>query len=222
MRPTSLILGVVAALLITAPAGAREYSVWGGCGGGAELLKPAKVDRCTHDTGYALYVDQINWSTYGDATATGTGAAYTNICQPSCGFGVWRGAGAAAVTLSRPQACGDRSLYTHGVIELQTAYEGRTVFEETYPCKLVVRRCTGSVRNGALRGIAQRATTCAKAKAVVRRWAKAAGYQVRRYTRPSVRVGAYRCRRFALGHHQLLITCRAPGSRFVRFRAIRS
>jgi hypothetical protein len=86
----------------------------------------------------------------------------------------------------------------------------------------VVRRCTGSVRNGALRGIAQRATTCAKAKVLVRRWAKAAGYQVRRYTRPSVRVGHYRCGRFALGHHQLLITCRAPGSRFVRFRAIRS
>jgi hypothetical protein len=56
----------------------------------------------------------------------------------------------------------------------------------------------------------------------VRRWATAAGYQARRYTRPSVRVGAYRCRRFALGRHQLLVTCKATGRRYVRFRAIRS
>jgi hypothetical protein len=222
MRPTSLILGAVVALTIAAPAGARDYSVWGGCGGGAEMLKPSKVDRCTRDTGYALYVDRIGWTAFGDATATGSGAAYTNVCQPSCGFGVWRGAGPATVTLSRPQACGDRRLYTHGVIQLEIAYEGRTTFEESYPCKLVVRRCKGSLRNGALRGIAQRAGTCAKAKAVVRRWAKAAGYQSRRYTRASVRIGPYRCRRFALGRHQLLVTCRAPGRRFVRFRGVRS
>jgi hypothetical protein len=222
MRPVLLIVCAVGALALAAPAGAREYSVWGGCGGGAELLKPAKVDRCSRDTGYALYVDHLSWSAFGDATATGAGTAYTNVCDPSCGFGVWQGSGSAAVTLSRPRACGDRRLYSHGLIVLQTAYEGRTVFEEDYPCKLVVRRCAGSVRGGALRGIAQRAITCVKARAIVRRWAAAAGYQVRRYTRPSVRVGGYRCRRFALGHHQLLITCRASASRYVRFRAIRS
>jgi hypothetical protein len=44
----------------------------------------------------------------------------------------------------------------------------------------------------------------------------------RRYTRPSVKVGAYRCRRFALEHHQLLVTCKASAQRLVRFRAVRS
>lgn len=223
MRPLPIVLGVLAALAVgAAPASARQNSVWGGCGGGSELVKPARVDRCTRDTGYALYVDAISWSAFGGDTASGLGGAYTNPCSSSCAYGVWYGAGAASVTLSAPKRCGDRLVYTHGLIQLQTPHEGRTVFEEAYPCKLVVRRCTGSERAGALRSIAQRATTCAAAHRIVRRWAKAAGYQARRYTRPSVRVGAYRCRRFALGKHQLLITCRASARRYVRFRAIRS
>ena len=103
--------------------------------------------------------------------------------------------GSASVTLSLPKSCGDRRIYTHGVIQLQDAYDGRTVFEEDYPCKLVVRQCAGSVRGGALRGIAQRAITCAKAKAIVRagRVPRLSG---RTYTRPSVRVSPYPCRRF--------------------------
>ena len=222
MRPTSLLLGALAALTIAAPAGAGEHNVWGGCAGGAELVKPAKVDRCARDTSYALYVDQIAWSQFGGATATGLGTVYTNVCQPSCGYGVWRSGGSAAVTLSNPKPCGDRRLYTHGLIQLETAYEGRTVFEEDYPCKLVVRNCTGGVLHGALRGIAQRALTCAKAKTVVKRWATAAGYRVRSTTRRSVRVGAFRCTRAALANHQLQVTCTASSSRLVRFRAVRS
>ena len=222
MRPTSLILGAVAALLVAAPAGAREYGVWAGCGGGAELLKPARVDHCARDVTYSLYVDRIEWASFGDDQSTGTGTAYVNPCDVSCEYGVWRAIGSASVTLSRPKACGDRRIYTHGLIQLQTAYAGRTVFEEDLPCRQVVRRCAGSVRGGALRAIAQRATTCAKAKATVRRWATAAGYGVRRFTRPSVRVGPYRCRRFALEHHELLVTCKATAQRYVRFRAIRS
>jgi hypothetical protein len=85
----------------------------------------------------------------------------------------------------------------------------------------VVRRCNGGVLGGSLRAIDQRAITCAKAKAIVRRWATAAGYRVRRSTRASVRVGAYRCRRAAAANHQLLVTCTASASRLVRFRAIR-
>ncbi len=222
MRPTSLLLGAVAALVLAAPAGAREYSVWGGCAGGAELLKPEKVEHCSRDVTYSLYADGVRWASFGDDEATGIGTAYVNPCDVSCAYGVWRANGSASVTLSRPKSCGDRRIYTHGVIQLQDAYDGRTVFEEDYPCKLVVRQCAGSVRGGALRGIAQRAITCAKAKAIVRRWASAAGYQVRTYTRPSVRVGPYHCRRFSLGNHQLLITCKASARRYVRFRAIRS
>jgi hypothetical protein len=223
VRPTPLILGAVAALLIAAaPAGAREYSVWAGCGGGAELLKPAKVEHCDHDVSYSLYADRIQWASFGDDQATGIGTAYVNPCDVSCDYGVWSANGSASVTLSHPKACGDRRIYTHGLIQLESPYEGRTVFEESYSCKQVVRTCRGSVRGGALRSIAQRATTCAKAKTIVSRWATAAGYGVRRDTRPSVKVGAYRCRRFALKHHQLLVTCKASAQRFVRFRAVRS
>jgi hypothetical protein len=38
----------------------------------------------------------------------------------------------------------------------------------------------------------------------------------------SVRIGAYRCRRFALKQHQLLVTCKASARRYVRFRAVRN
>jgi hypothetical protein len=223
VRPTPLILGAVAALLIVAaPAGAREYSVWAGCGGGSELLKPAKVEHCDRDVSYSLYADRIEWASFGDDEATGIGTAYVNPCDVSCGYGVWSAKGPASVTLSRPKACGDRRVYTHGLIQLESAYEGRMVFEESYPCRQVVRTCSGSVRGGALRSIAQRATTCAKARTIVGRWATAAGYGVRRYTRASVKVGPYRCRRFALEHHQLVVTCKASAQRFVRFRAVRS
>lgn len=223
MRPTSLFIAALAVLLLAAaPAGASAAGVWGGCGGGADLTKPAKVQHCTRDVSYSLYIDNVQWAAFGGDQATGIGTAYVNPCDVSCQYGVWYPNGSASVTLSRPKACGDRRIYTHGLVQLQTAYEGRTVFEESYPCKQVVRPCAGSVRNGALRAIAQRATTCAKAKAVVSGWARAAGYQVRRYTRPSVRVGAYRCKRYALRHHQLLVTCKASARRYVRFRAIRS
>src|SRR2546423_7537275 len=144
MRRTSLIAGLLAALAVAVPAGAREYDVWGGCGGRAELLRPAKVDHCTRDTTYAMYADNIAWSSFGDATATGIGTAYVNVCEPSCGYGVWQGSGPASVTLSRPRPCGDRRIYTHGLIQLQAPYEGRSVFEEDYPCTQVVRSCTGS------------------------------------------------------------------------------
>jgi hypothetical protein len=223
MRPTSLIAAAGAALLVLAAgAQARPAVVWGGCGGGAGVTKPAKVQHCTRDVAYSLYADNVAWAAFGGDRATGIGTAYVNPCDVSCAYGVWYPSGSASVTLSRPKACGDRRIYTHGLVQLQTAYEGRTVFEESYPCKQVVRPCAGSVRNGALRGIAQRATTCAKAKRIVSGWAKAAGYQVGRYTRPSVRVGAYRCKRYALKHHQLLVTCKASARRYVRFRAIRS
>jgi hypothetical protein len=223
MRPTSLLLAAIAALLVlaAAPAGAGAAGVWGGCGGGEDLTKPVKVQHCTRDVSYSLYVDRVEWAAFGGDQATGIGTAYVNPCDVSCQYGVWYPNGSASVTLSRPKACGDRRIYTHGLIQLQAGYEGRTVFEENYPCKQVVRSCAGSVRNGALRGIAQRATTCAKAKGVVRGWARAAGYQVRRTTRASVRVGAYRCRRQALKHHQLQVTCNASARRLVRFRAIR-
>jgi hypothetical protein len=223
MRPTSLFVAAVAVLLVVAaPAGAGAAGVWGGCGGDEDLTKPVKVQHCTRDVSYSLYVDNTQWAAFGGDQATGIGTAYVNPCDVSCDYGVWYRNGSASVTLSRPKACGDRRIYTHGLIQLQTPYEGRTVFEETYPCKQVVRSCVGSVRDGALRGIAQRATTCAKAKAVVSGWARAAGYQVRRSTRRSVRVGAYRCRRVALKHHQLQVTCKASARRLVRFRAVRS
>jgi len=90
VRPTPLIVGTVAALLIAAaPAGAREYSVWAGCRGGAELLKPAKVEHCGHDVSYSLYADRIQWASFGDDQATGIGTAYVNPCDVSCDYGVW-------------------------------------------------------------------------------------------------------------------------------------
>lgn len=215
MRPTTaLILGVLCALLLTVPAGAREYAVWGGCAGGAELLKPLKVQHCSRDVTYSLYVDRLQWAAFGDAEATGTGVAYVNPCDVSCGYGVWQGAGSASVTLSRPRACGDRLLYTHGLIQLQDAYDGRTAFEEDYPCELVVRRCGARLYGGALRAIAQRATTCTKATRVARAWVRAAGYRVLARPRASVSVGAYRCRRSGTS-----VACRASGKRLVTFRA---
>ena len=215
MRLTTLLLGVLCALLFAAPAGARGYAVWGGCAGGAELLKPIKLQHCSRDVRYSLYVDGVQWATFGDAEATGIGTAYVNPCDVSCAYGVWRGTGSASVTLSRPRACGDRLLYTHGLIQLQVAYEGRTVFEDDYPCRLVVRRCGARLFNGALRAIAQRATTCIKATGTARAWARAAGYRVLPRPRGSVTVGAYRCRRSGTS-----VACRASGKRLVTFRAL--
>ena len=84
MRPTTvLFLGVLAALLLAVPAGAREYAVWGGCGGGAELLKPVRVQHCSRDVSYSLYVDGVQWAAFGDGEATGVGTAYVNPCDVS-------------------------------------------------------------------------------------------------------------------------------------------
>lgn len=222
MRPTTaLIVGLFTILLFAAPAGAREYAVWGGCGGGQELLKPAKLDHCTRDVSYSLYVDRVQWASFGDAQATGIGTAYVNPCDVNCQYGVWYPSGSASVTLSKPVACGDRRLYSHGVIQLQTAYEGRTVFEEDYPCELVIRQCRSRLFNGAVRNIAQRATTCAKATKLAIGWAKASGYRHRPLPQAHVKVGAYRCRTAAGGKHQLAVTCRASGKRVVQFRASR-
>lgn len=222
MRPTTaLILGVLAALLSAGPAGASTHAVWGGCGGGAELVKPAKVQHCTTDVSYSLYVDQTQWASFGGDQATGIGTAYVNPCDVSCRYGVWTASGSASVTLSKPKACGDRLLYTHGLIQLQTAYEGRTIFEEDYSCRLVFRQCRARLFNGSLRAIEQRATTCLRATKLAQGWAKASGYRVLPRPRASVKVGAYRCRRAAKGSHQFAITCRASRKRMVRFRASR-
>jgi hypothetical protein len=222
VRPTTaLIVAALAGVVLAAPAGAREHAVWGGCGGGEELIKPLKLAHCTRDVSYSLYVDQVQWASFGGDQATGIGTAYANPCDVSCRYGVWYPSGSASVTLSKPVACGDRRLYSHGLIQLQTAYEGRAVFEENYPCRLVVRQCRARLFDGALRDIAQRATTCTEATRLAGRWAKAAGYRLRSAPRASVKVGAYRCRRAARGRHQLAVTCRAPGRRLVQFRASR-
>jgi hypothetical protein len=220
VRPTTaLIVGLFAIVLFAAPAGAREYAVWGGCGGGQELLKPAKLDHCTRDVTYSLYVDRVQWASFGNAQATGIGTAYVNPCDVNCSYGVWYPRGSASVTLSKPIACGDRRLYSHGLIQLQEPYEGRTVFEEDYACKLVLRRCRSRLFNGSVRDIAQRATTCVKATKLAVAWAKASGYGHVAVPRANVKVGAYRCRRATKGKHQLAITCRASGKRLVQFRA---
>jgi hypothetical protein len=212
MRPALLIVAAFAALLVAAPAGASAGGgVWAGCDGRAELVRPAKVEHCSHDVTYAVYVDNVAWATFGSDQATGIGSAYANPCDVSCDYGVWFATGSASVTLSRPRACGDRRIYTHGLIQLQNAYAARTVFEENYPCTQVIRQCAGSTGNGALRAIEQRATTCAKARALARRWAQ----------QRSTRVGAYRCSRRALKLHQALVTCTASRQRYVRFSAVR-
>jgi hypothetical protein len=222
VRPTTaLITGLLATLLLAAPAGARQPAVWGGCGGGQELVKPVKVGHCGRDVSYSLYVDRVQWASFGEDQATGIGTAYANPCDVSCKYGVWYPSASASVTLSKPVACGDRRLYSHGLIQLQIPYEGRTVFEEDYPCKLVVRQCRSRLFNGSVRDIAQRATTCVKATKLAIGWAKAAGYRTRAVPRASVTVGAYRCRRAANGKHQLAVTCRASGKRLVQFRANR-
>jgi hypothetical protein len=222
VRPTtSLLLALLAVLIVAAaPATAREYAVWGGCDGASELLKPVRLQHCTRDVTYSLYVDQVQWAAFGDAQATGIGTAYINPCDVSCTYGVWYPSGSASITLSRPASCGDRRLYTHGLVQLQTAYEGRTTFAEDYPCKLVVRSCPGTLMGGALRAVQQRALTCARARTIARRWAAAAGYRTRRSTRSRVRVGAYRCTRAARAHHQLFVNCTASRDRLVRFRAL--
>jgi hypothetical protein len=220
VRPTTaLIVGLFAILLFAAPAGAREYAVWGGCKGGQELLKPVKLDHCTRDVTYSLYVDRVQLAAFGDAQATGIGTAYVNPCDVNCSYGVWYPRGSASVTLSKPVACGDRRLYSHG--QLQDPYEGRSVFEEDYPGKLVLRQCRSRLFNGSLRDIAQRATTCAKATKLAVAWAKASGYRHVTLPRANVKVGAYRCRRATRGRHQLAVSCRASGKRLVQFRASR-
>jgi hypothetical protein len=222
VRPTTaLSLGVLAALLIAAPAGASETSVWAGCGGGAELSKPAKVQYCTRDVTYSLYVDNTQWAAFGGDQATGIGTAYVNPCDVNCTYGVWYPSGSASVTLSKPKACGDRRIYTRGLIQLQTAYEGRTVFEESYACTLVFRECRSRLLNGSIRGVAQKATTCIRAAKVATGWAKAAGYRTHPAPRKRVKSGAYTCRAAGKGKHQLAVTCRASKSRVVRFRASR-
>ena len=149
MRPTPLILGAVAALLIAAaPAGAREYSVWAGCGGRAELLKPAKVEHCGHDVSYSLYADRIAWASFGDDQATGIGTAYVNPCDVSCDYGVWSANGSASVTLSQPKACGDRRIYTHGLIQLES-FEG-------HPLLRVLQRSAAQHRMNARQELARR------------------------------------------------------------------
>jgi hypothetical protein len=223
VRPTTaLSLGVLAVLaLIAAPAGASAESVWGGCPGGAELSKPAKVQYCTRDVSYSLYVDSTQWASFGADQATGIGTAYVNPCDVSCKYGVWYPSGSASVTLSKPKACGDRRIYTHGLIQLQTPYQGRTVYEESYPCQLVFRECRARLFNGSIRGIAQRATTCLKAAKVASGWAKAADYRTHATLRKRVKSGVYACRSAAKGKHQLAVTCRASKGRIVRFRASR-
>jgi hypothetical protein len=221
MRRVPPIIGALVALaLLSAPASAAPAGVWGGCGGGAEMVKPVKVQHCSHDVSYSLYAGAVQWAAFGGDQASGIGTAYINDCAVSCDFGVWRGSGSASVTLTRLRACGDRRIYTHGIIQIDQPHQGRTVFEEDYPCKLVVRECSGRVRGGALRSIEQRATTCGKATALVRRWAKASGY-TRHHPRRVTRIGAYRCVRAAMKHHQSRITCKASSHRYVRFRAIR-
>jgi hypothetical protein len=222
MRTITTLLGaLLASAAFAVPASAAAPAVWGGCDGRAELAKPAKLAHCARDVSYSLYGDGLEWATFGGEQATGIGRAFINACAVSCEYGVWRDSGSAAVTLTRPRACGDRLLYTRGTIQLDQPYEGRTVFEESYPCTLVVRQCTGKVHRGALRNIAQRATTCAKARTLVGRWATASGY-ARHRPRSVTRIGAYRCRRVAKQHHTAVITCRASSSRYVQFRAIRS
>jgi hypothetical protein len=221
MRRVPPIIGALAALaLMSAPATAAPAGVWGGCGGGAELVKPLKVQHCGHDVSYSLYAGAVQWAAFGSDQASGIGTAYINDCAVSCEFGVWQASGSASVTLTNPRSCGDRRIYRHGIIQLDTPHEGRSVFEQDYPCRLVVRDCSGRVHGGALRNIEQRATTCRKARALVRRWATASGYN-RHHARRVTRIGAYRCRRAAMKHHQSRITCTASSRRYVRFRAIR-
>jgi hypothetical protein len=222
MRRVPPIVGALVALaLMSAPAAAAAPAgVWGGCGGGAKLDKPPKVQHCGHDVSYSLYAGTVQWAAFGGDQASGIGTAYINDCAVSCGFGVWRSSGSASVTLTRPRTCGDRRIYRRGIIQLERPYQGRTVFEQDYPCKLVVRDCSGRAHGGALRNIGQRATTCGKARALVRRWARASGY-TRHHPRRVTRIGAYRCRRTAMKHHQSRITCTASSHRYVRFRAIR-
>jgi hypothetical protein len=58
-----------------------------------------------------LYATRLRWSRWG-STATATGIAHANDCDPYCAAGHFR-TYPVAVTLSKPKRCGGRVELTH-------------------------------------------------------------------------------------------------------------
>lgn len=76
----------------------------------------------------SAYIQDIAWSGWGDATATGTGTLELDDCKPDCASGTYTGY-PATVNLSSPSAYNsDAEAYSEMMISAPTAPYGTYTF----------------------------------------------------------------------------------------------
>jgi len=92
---------------------------------------------------------------------------------------------------------------------------------EVNPNRLV--HCSGTARGGFFRKLAQRRTTCSKARRLMKTWIRASGFGTRRGTKGTTDVFVYRCRLLMLrgvDNPYARITCTSESGKYVRFYGI--
>jgi hypothetical protein len=99
-----LLLAAAAAALLVIPAAASSATkvYYPGCA--ATDYKPKNVVVACGDGNFQLR--KMKWSAWGASSATGSGNASANTCEPNCAEGKFKNY-AATVKLTRPKTCKD-------------------------------------------------------------------------------------------------------------------
>jgi hypothetical protein len=90
MRATRVGIGAVLVLLVVAgaTAGARGERVFGIEDCGDPEVRPDRIVLACADFG--LYVNKLDWKSWGGAKARATGVIHANTCDPSCAEGSYQ------------------------------------------------------------------------------------------------------------------------------------
>ena len=76
----------------------------------APLVRPASLVVACGDGNF--YFTGIHWTSWSRTTATGNATAHQNDCKPYCAAGHFH-TYVVAITLSKPRACKDRTVFVH-------------------------------------------------------------------------------------------------------------
>jgi hypothetical protein len=112
-RILALFLALFGAMAVPALAAAKVY--FHGVQPHA-VVKPKTLALSGDGT---LLVDDVSWSSWGGATATGSGSAEHHGCTPSCAQGkVYHDH--VTITLSKIKTCGGKKYYSHVALKLNS------------------------------------------------------------------------------------------------------
>src|SRR5262249_24463809 len=104
MRASAVLAALaLAASYVPAAVGAGRIPAFSGCMGTAQAVRPHDILLACGDGNF--YGDHLHWSNWTAQSASATGVAHQNDCQPYCAAGHFHAYPGVSIRLRRPETC---------------------------------------------------------------------------------------------------------------------